>query len=162
MRYQRCIIALDLWPLDLVTPKGLSFVAEGLPPFHRSAAPVPLTVEIRQLHRRNACCTLCGRVPELFSREGDGCSLAWAFFTETPHDMTARAGEDVEMACSFRGSGAPSYSLEIQWWYVRTHKDWTDKQNWASEQVPPPPLVLHASPVMLLTLCGRSACRHLL
>ncbi|CAI7935298.1 V-set and transmembrane domain-containing 2, partial [Podarcis lilfordi] len=57
-----------------------------------------------------------------------------AFFTETPHDMTARAGEDVEMACSFRGSGSPSYSLEIQWWYVRTHKDWTDKQNWASNQ----------------------------
>lgn len=63
--------------------------------------------------------------------------LPAAFFTETPHDMTARAGEDVEMACSFRGSGAPSYSLEIQWWYVRTHKDWTDKQNWASEQVAP-------------------------
>ncbi|XP_028591489.2 V-set and transmembrane domain-containing protein 2-like protein [Podarcis muralis] len=58
-----------------------------------------------------------------------------AFFTETPHDMTARAGEDVEMACSFRGSGSPSYSLEIQWWYVRTHKDWTDKQNWASNQL---------------------------
>ncbi|XP_063003566.1 V-set and transmembrane domain-containing protein 2-like protein [Elgaria multicarinata webbii] len=49
--------------------------------------------------------------------------------------MTARAGEDVEMACSFRGSGSPSYSLEIQWWYVRTHRDWTDKQNWASNQL---------------------------
>lgn len=58
-----------------------------------------------------------------------------ALFTETPHDMTAQAGEDVEMACSFRGSGSPSYSLEIQWWYVRNHKDWTDKQTWASTQV---------------------------
>ncbi|XP_062445295.1 V-set and transmembrane domain-containing protein 2-like protein [Rhea pennata] len=58
-----------------------------------------------------------------------------ALFTETPHDMTARAGEDVEMACSFRGSGSPSYSLEIQWWYVRNHKDWTDKQTWASNQL---------------------------
>nr|XP_056700462.1 V-set and transmembrane domain-containing protein 2-like protein [Euleptes europaea] len=58
-----------------------------------------------------------------------------AFFTETPHDMTARVGEDVEMACSFRGSGSPSYSLEIQWWYVRTHRDWTDKQNWASNEL---------------------------
>ncbi|XP_042743355.1 V-set and transmembrane domain-containing protein 2-like protein isoform X1 [Lagopus leucura] len=57
-----------------------------------------------------------------------------ALFTETPHDVTAQAGEDVEMACSFRGSGSPSYSLEIQWWYVRTHKDWTDKQTWASGQ----------------------------
>ncbi|XP_069727712.1 V-set and transmembrane domain-containing protein 2-like protein [Phaenicophaeus curvirostris] len=58
-----------------------------------------------------------------------------ALFTETPHDMTAQAGEDVEMACSFRGSGSPSYSLEIQWWYVRNHKDWTDKQTWASNQL---------------------------
>ncbi|XP_042698507.2 V-set and transmembrane domain-containing protein 2-like protein isoform X2 [Chrysemys picta bellii] len=58
-----------------------------------------------------------------------------ALFTETPHDMTAHAGEDVEMACSFRGSGSPSYSLEIQWWYVRNHRDWTDKQTWASNQV---------------------------
>uniref|UniRef100_A0A7N9D569 V-set and transmembrane domain containing 2 like n=1 Tax=Macaca fascicularis TaxID=9541 RepID=A0A7N9D569_MACFA len=49
--------------------------------------------------------------------------------------MTARTGEDVEMACSFRGSGSPSYSLEIQWWYVRSHRDWTDKQAWASNQV---------------------------
>ncbi|KAM6248431.1 V-set and transmembrane domain-containing protein 2-like protein [Porphyrio hochstetteri] len=61
-----------------------------------------------------------------------------ALFTETPHDMTAQAGEDVEMACSFRGSGSPSYSLEIQWWYVRNHKDWTDKQTWASNQLQPP------------------------
>uniref|UniRef100_A0A2K6PUQ2 V-set and transmembrane domain-containing protein 2-like protein n=1 Tax=Rhinopithecus roxellana TaxID=61622 RepID=A0A2K6PUQ2_RHIRO len=58
-----------------------------------------------------------------------------ALFTETPHDMTARTGEDVEMACSFRGSGSPSYSLEIQWWYVRSHRDWTDKQSWASNQL---------------------------
>ena len=51
--------------------------------------------------------------------------------------MTARTGEDVEMACSFRGSGSPSYSLEIQWWYLRSHRDWTDKQTWASNQVRP-------------------------
>ncbi|KAK2107794.1 hypothetical protein P7K49_012959 [Saguinus oedipus] len=36
-----------------------------------------------------------------------------ALFRETPHDMTARMGEDVEMACSLRGSGSRSYSLEI-------------------------------------------------
>ncbi|NXK80972.1 VTM2L protein, partial [Amazona guildingii] len=57
-----------------------------------------------------------------------------ALFTETPHDMTAQAGEDVEMACSFRGTGSPSYSLEIQWWYFRNHRDWADKQTWASNQ----------------------------
>ncbi|XP_046759015.1 V-set and transmembrane domain-containing protein 2-like protein isoform X3 [Gallus gallus] len=63
-----------------------------------------------------------------------GGEYQFALFTEMPHDVTAQAGEDVEMACSFRGSGSPSYSLEIQWWYVRTHKDWTDKQTWASGQ----------------------------
>ncbi|KAG7271828.1 hypothetical protein CRUP_017905 [Coryphaenoides rupestris] len=25
------------------------------------------------------------------------------------------------MACSFRGAGSPSYSLEIQWWYTKKH-----------------------------------------
>ncbi|XP_025912775.1 V-set and transmembrane domain-containing protein 2-like protein [Apteryx rowi] len=65
----------------------------------------------------------------------EGILVPTPLFTETPHDMTAQAGEDVEMACSFRGSGSPSYSLEIQWWYVRNHKDWTDKQTWASNQL---------------------------
>ncbi|XP_067410046.1 V-set and transmembrane domain-containing protein 2-like protein isoform X2 [Emydura macquarii macquarii] len=69
------------------------------------------------------------------ARAPPGPPAANALFTETPHDMTAHAGEDVEMACSFRGSGSPSYSLEIQWWYVRNHRDWTDKQTWASNQV---------------------------
>ncbi|MGH0192194.1 UNVERIFIED_CONTAM: hypothetical protein FKN15_004931 [Acipenser sinensis] len=41
------------------------------------------------------------------------------------------------MACSFRGSGSPSYSLEIQWWYIRNHKDWMDKQAWTSNQIMP-------------------------
>ncbi|XP_029469987.1 V-set and transmembrane domain-containing protein 2-like protein [Rhinatrema bivittatum] len=58
-----------------------------------------------------------------------------ALFTETPHDMTTRAGEDVEMACSYRGSSSLPYSLEIQWWYFRNHKDWTDKETWASNQL---------------------------
>lgn len=41
-----------------------------------------------------------------------------ALFTEVPRDITTRSGEDVEMACSFRGAGSPS-SLEIQWWYIK-------------------------------------------
>uniref|UniRef100_A0A8C8S5N8 V-set and transmembrane domain-containing protein 2-like protein n=1 Tax=Pelusios castaneus TaxID=367368 RepID=A0A8C8S5N8_9SAUR len=69
------------------------------------------------------------------ARAPPGPPAADALFTETPHDMTAHAGEDVEMACSFRGSGLPSYSLEIQWWYVRNQRDWTDKQTWASNQL---------------------------
>ncbi|XP_060898117.1 V-set and transmembrane domain-containing protein 2-like protein isoform X2 [Labrus mixtus] len=44
-----------------------------------------------------------------------------ALFTEVPHDITTQSGEDVEMACSFRGAGSPSYSLEIQWWYIKDH-----------------------------------------
>lgn len=53
-------------------------------------------------------------------------SLA-ALFTEVPHDITTRSGEDVEMACSFRGAGSSSYSLEIQWWYIKGHRDWQEK-----------------------------------
>ncbi|KAG5838036.1 hypothetical protein ANANG_G00219530 [Anguilla anguilla] len=60
-----------------------------------------------------------------------------ALFTEVPHDITTKSGRDVEMACSFRGAGSPSYSLEIQWWYFKSHKDWTDKQAWTTNQVVP-------------------------
>ncbi|XP_064161733.1 V-set and transmembrane domain-containing protein 2-like protein [Anguilla rostrata] len=60
-----------------------------------------------------------------------------ALFTEVPHDITTQSGRDVEMACSFRGAGSPSYSLEIQWWYIRNHKEWTDKQGWMTNQVLP-------------------------
>ncbi|KAF7663691.1 hypothetical protein LDENG_00203730 [Lucifuga dentata] len=47
-----------------------------------------------------------------------------ALFTEVPHDITTQSGEDVEMACSFRGVGSTSYSLEIQWWYIRNDRNW--------------------------------------
>uniref|UniRef100_A0A8B9JQT4 V-set and transmembrane domain-containing protein 2-like protein n=1 Tax=Astyanax mexicanus TaxID=7994 RepID=A0A8B9JQT4_ASTMX len=71
--------------------------------------------------------------------DDDVCSLflvlSSALFTEVPHDITAQSGQDVEMACSFRGAGSPSYSLEIQWWYIRNHREWTDKQTWTSNQV---------------------------
>ncbi|XP_062925786.1 V-set and transmembrane domain-containing protein 2A isoform X1 [Mobula hypostoma] len=42
-----------------------------------------------------------------------------AQFTEFPGSVTAREGDNVEMACAFRGSGSPSYYLEIQWWFIR-------------------------------------------
>ncbi|XP_071385032.1 V-set and transmembrane domain-containing protein 2-like protein [Centroberyx affinis] len=60
-----------------------------------------------------------------------------ALFTEVPHDITTRSGEDVEMACSFRGAGSPSYSLEIQWWYIKNHRNWQEKPSWISNQVVP-------------------------
>lgn len=31
------------------------------------------------------------------------------------------------MACSFRGAGSPSYSLEIQWWYIKDRRDWQEQ-----------------------------------
>ncbi|XP_077315170.1 V-set and transmembrane domain-containing protein 2-like protein [Lithobates pipiens] len=69
---------------------------------------------------------------------GDKDSTADALFTEIPHDVSAHPGEDVEMACSFRGSGDIPYSLEIQWWYIRSHKDWANKDTWADSQVKSP------------------------
>lgn len=55
------------------------------------------------------------------------CICLAALFTEVPHNIMAQSGEDVEMACSFRGAGSPSYSLEIQWWYIKGHRDWQEK-----------------------------------
>nr|XP_005894400.2 PREDICTED: V-set and transmembrane domain-containing protein 2B [Bos mutus] len=45
--------------------------------------------------------------------------VAEATFTEVPKDVTVREGDDIEMPCAFRASGATSYSLEIQWWYLK-------------------------------------------
>ncbi|XP_042367244.1 V-set and transmembrane domain-containing protein 2-like protein [Plectropomus leopardus] len=60
-----------------------------------------------------------------------------ALFTEVPHDITTQSGEDVEMACSFRGAGSPSYSLEIQWWYIKDHRDWQEKPAQITNNVVP-------------------------
>nr|XP_057910235.1 V-set and transmembrane domain-containing protein 2-like protein [Doryrhamphus excisus] len=59
-----------------------------------------------------------------------------ALFTEVPHDVTTQSGEDVEMACSFRGAGSPS-SLEIQWWYVKDHRDHREKPAQITNDVGP-------------------------
>ncbi|XP_054426246.1 V-set and transmembrane domain-containing protein 2B [Pteronotus mesoamericanus] len=45
--------------------------------------------------------------------------VADATFTEVPKDVTVREGDDIEMPCAFRARGATSYSLEIQWWYLK-------------------------------------------
>ncbi|XP_007253360.2 V-set and transmembrane domain-containing protein 2-like protein [Astyanax mexicanus] len=60
-----------------------------------------------------------------------------ALFTEVPHDIITQSGRDVEMACSFRGAGSSSVSLEIQWWYLRQHREWTEKPAWTTNQVAP-------------------------
>ncbi|XP_009995790.1 PREDICTED: V-set and transmembrane domain-containing protein 2B [Chaetura pelagica] len=50
---------------------------------------------------------------------GNRPGLAPATFTEVPKDVTVREGDDIEMPCAFRASGSTSYSLEIQWWYLK-------------------------------------------
>ncbi|XP_048858454.1 V-set and transmembrane domain-containing protein 2-like protein [Brienomyrus brachyistius] len=78
-----------------------------------------------------------------------------ALFTEVPHDIITQSGQDVEMACSFRGAGSPSYSLEIQWWYIRHHKDWTDKQAWMTNQVvPEDEMVTDATKISVVKVAG--------
>ncbi|XP_078066372.1 V-set and transmembrane domain-containing protein 2B isoform X2 [Mustelus asterias] len=42
-----------------------------------------------------------------------------AKFLEVPQDVIAEEGDDIEMSCAFRASGTTSYSLEIQWWYLK-------------------------------------------
>ncbi|MBN3317860.1 VTM2B protein, partial [Atractosteus spatula] len=42
-----------------------------------------------------------------------------ATFTEVPKDVSVSEGEDIEMPCAFRASGSTSFSLEIQWWYLK-------------------------------------------
>ncbi|XP_074864942.1 V-set and transmembrane domain-containing protein 2B [Carettochelys insculpta] len=58
-----------------------------------------------------ALCYLTVNAPLLF--------LVNAAFTEVPKDVTVREGDDIEMPCAFRASGSTSYSLEIQWWYLK-------------------------------------------
>ncbi|KAJ8016701.1 hypothetical protein DPEC_G00010050 [Dallia pectoralis] len=85
--------------------------------------------------------------------EGDNQITGNAVFTEVPHDITARNGEDVEMACSFRGAG-PSYSLEIQWWYIRDHRDWTEKKPWTTNQVPQDEMSKDATKISVVKVAG--------
>ncbi|XP_061778453.1 V-set and transmembrane domain-containing protein 2A [Nerophis ophidion] len=39
-------------------------------------------------------------------------------FTDLPSNMTAKEGQNIEMACAFQ-SGTASVYLEIQWWFVK-------------------------------------------
>ncbi|XP_068171626.1 V-set and transmembrane domain-containing protein 2-like protein [Antennarius striatus] len=63
----------------------------------------------------------------LLNGEADNHIPGNALFTEVPHDITTQSGEDVEMACSFRGAASPTHSLEIQWWYIKDHREGQEK-----------------------------------
>ncbi|XP_042581257.1 V-set and transmembrane domain-containing protein 2-like protein isoform X2 [Cyprinus carpio] len=58
-----------------------------------------------------------------------------ALFTEVPQDVVSQAGDDVEMACSFRGTSSSSVSLEIQWWYTRHSREWAEQPTWTTNPV---------------------------
>ncbi|XP_052414285.1 V-set and transmembrane domain-containing protein 2-like protein [Carassius gibelio] len=58
-----------------------------------------------------------------------------ALFTEVPQDVVSQAGDDVEMACSFRGASSSSVSLEIQWWYTRHSREGAEQPAWSTNQV---------------------------
>ncbi|KAK6319622.1 hypothetical protein J4Q44_G00108330 [Coregonus suidteri] len=84
---------------------------------------------------RTSSSPFCSRSCSLASISSRACGMSVSpLFTEVPHDITTHSGQDVEMACSFRGAG-PSYSLEIQWWYMKNNRDWPEKPAWTSNQV---------------------------
>ncbi|XP_055038470.1 V-set and transmembrane domain-containing protein 2A [Misgurnus anguillicaudatus] len=43
-------------------------------------------------------------------------------FTDLPTNITAREGQNIEMACAFQ-SGMSSVYLEIQWWFIRAPEE---------------------------------------
>ncbi|CAM4675196.1 unnamed protein product [Leuciscus chuanchicus] len=92
-------------------------------------------VILRSLHCMGLYIQLSASLRQAGSDDVENHISSNAVFTEVPHDISAQSGQDVEMACSFRGAGSPSYSLEIQWWYIRNHREWTDKQTWTTNQV---------------------------
>ncbi|XP_038871448.1 V-set and transmembrane domain-containing protein 2-like protein [Salvelinus namaycush] len=57
------------------------------------------------------------------------------------------------MACSFRGAG-PSYSLEIQWWYMKNHRDWPEKPTWTTNQVVPMETSKDAAKISVVKVAG--------
>ncbi|XP_048832807.1 V-set and transmembrane domain-containing protein 2A-like [Brienomyrus brachyistius] len=43
-------------------------------------------------------------------------------FTEMPSNVTAKEGQNIEMACAFQ-SGTSSVYLEIQWWFIKAPEE---------------------------------------
>ncbi|XP_064189306.1 V-set and transmembrane domain-containing protein 2A-like [Anguilla rostrata] len=43
-------------------------------------------------------------------------------FTDLPSNITAKEGQNIEMACAFQ-SGTSSVYLEIQWWFIRAPEE---------------------------------------
>ncbi|XP_017553267.1 V-set and transmembrane domain-containing protein 2-like protein [Pygocentrus nattereri] len=85
-----------------------------------------------------------------------------ALFTEVPHDIITQSGQDVEMACSFRGAGSSSVSLEIQWWYLRHHREWAEKPAWTTNQaVPVEEMTRDATKISVVKVAGSNISHRL-
>ncbi|KAI1902128.1 hypothetical protein AGOR_G00041520 [Albula goreensis] len=55
-------------------------------------------------------------------------------FTELPSNVTAKEGQNIEMACAFQ-SGTPSVYLEIQWWFLRAPEERSDSEEDSDSQL---------------------------
>ncbi|XP_076827627.1 V-set and transmembrane domain-containing protein 2A [Brachyhypopomus gauderio] len=62
-------------------------------------------------------------------------------FTDLPSNITAREGQNIEMACAFQ-SGTSSVYLEIQWWFIRAPEEPStreeDEEDTEMELIPEP------------------------
>ncbi|KAL6488427.1 hypothetical protein MHYP_G00021680 [Metynnis hypsauchen] len=62
-------------------------------------------------------------------------------FTDLPSNITAREGQNIEMACAFQ-SGTSSVYLEIQWWFIRAPEEPStseeDEEETEMELIPEP------------------------
>ncbi|XP_051738870.1 V-set and transmembrane domain-containing protein 2A [Ctenopharyngodon idella] len=62
-------------------------------------------------------------------------------FTDFPSNITAREGQNIEMACAFQ-SGMTSVYLEIQWWFIRAPEELItseeDEDDTEMEMIPDP------------------------
>ncbi|KAJ8279679.1 hypothetical protein COCON_G00067450 [Conger conger] len=55
-------------------------------------------------------------------------------FTDLPSNITAKEGQNIEMACAFQ-SGTSSVYLEIQWWFIRAPEEQNTSEEDTGTQV---------------------------
>ncbi|KAJ8385611.1 hypothetical protein AAFF_G00184730 [Aldrovandia affinis] len=55
-------------------------------------------------------------------------------FTDLPSNITAKEGQNIEMACAFQ-SGTSSVYLEIQWWFIRAPEEQVTREEDAETQM---------------------------
>lgn len=66
-------------------------------------------------------------------------------FTDFPSNITAREGQNIEMACAFQ-SGLTSVYLEIQWWFIRAPEELITSEEEEDEDQPEMELIPDPDP----------------